>query len=57
MENPTNYTFRILGDITDTKLQYIRITEWLFVLSMVGWCLYLSIYNCRIFPNKFAGKI
>lgn len=56
MASPMDYTYRILGDTTDTKLEYIRIFEWLFILAMVGWCLYLSVYSAIIFRKKFNSS-
>ena len=52
MSNPTNYVVRILGDVTDTKLAYIRVFEWLFVLAMIVWCLSLGVLSVKLMENK-----
>jgi hypothetical protein len=57
MDNPAGYTLRILGDTADTKLAYIRLFEWLFVLSMVIWSFNLSLFSIVDLKEKNQARV
>src|SRR5271157_2456174 len=56
LASPSSYIIRILGDVTDTRLAWIRFFEWWFILAMVAWNLYLGYHAVKMAQKRHLTR-
>jgi hypothetical protein len=55
LANPGQYIIDLLGNTTDTKLDFVRFFEWFYIISIVIWSLIMGVHSIKIAHERKHG--